>query len=241
MNPKEWVVCTISKVIRETPDTVTLRIQLPENDNISFIPGQYIMFGFLNGEESNRTKFFSISSAPISKDGIDITVKSEGAFSTRMTKMKEGEKIKIRGPIGHFVFKDDYKKDLIMIAGGTGLAPIMSMIRYIVNRRLPNKIKLLYSVRSPEHILYKQELRKINELENITTTLTMTRLQETDKWDGNVGRIEKKVIEDQIEDFKNSLFFICGPDKMIDDIIKILREMGAGIGQIKVEKWGIGG
>ncbi len=241
MNPKDWVICTISKVIVESPDTVTLRIQLPEHESITFIPGQYIMFGFIDGEESNRTKFFSISSSPESQGWIEVTVKREGPFSTRMTKLQVGDKVKIRGPIGHFVFKEDYKQDLVMIAGGTGLAPIMSMIRYIINKGLPNKIKLLYSVRSPEYVIYKEELENLNKNGNVKITLTMTRLQDNDNWNGHKGRIDREMIDANIEDFNNTLFFVCGPDKMIDDMIKLLREMGAGISQIKIEKWGIAG
>jgi len=241
MNPKDWVICIISKIKAESQDTVALRIQLPENESINFMPGQYIMFGFLDGEESNRTKAFSISSPPLSQGWVEVTVKREGPFSTRMTKLQVDDKVKIRGPIGHFVFKDEYKQDLVMIAGGTGLAPIMSMIRYIANKNLPNKVKLLYSTRSPEHILYKEDLEILNDQGNVKVVLTMTRLQETDKWDDYKGRVDRKMLEENIEDFSNSLFFVCGPDKMVDDMMKILREMGAKIGQIKVEKWGIVG
>ncbi|MBI2546524.1 hypothetical protein HYV81_05060 [Candidatus Woesearchaeota archaeon] len=238
MNPKTWVECKISKVVQETPDTVTIRVALPEHESIQFIPGQYVMFGFLNGEESSRSKAYSISSSPSNTKWIEITVKKEGPFSTRMTKLQVGDKVKIRGPIGHFVFKDDYKQDIMLIAGGTGIAPLRSMWQYIIERELPNNVKLLFSTKIPEDIIYKQELEELKKHnKNVQVTVTLTRVQ--DGWDGRKGRIDWGMINEHVTDFKNTLFFICGPDAMVNDLQKALRDNGAAIGQVKIEKWGI--
>ena len=236
MNPKDWVVCTISNVVREAQNTVTLRVQFPEHESINFIPGQYVMFGFLDGEESSRSKAYSISSSPLHQGYVEVTVKREGPFSSRITKLKVGDKVKIRGPIGHFVFKEEYKQDIIMIAGGTGIAPFRSMLQYIKEKGLPNKVTLLYGTKIPEDIIYKDELQTYNR--NITVAVTLSRVQEHHDWHGRKGRITGEMVQEYVDDFKNTLFYICGPDAMVHDMMKALREKGAGIRQIKVDKWG---
>ena len=234
---KGWL--KIVKVIQETPDTKTFRVALDRP--IDFVPGQFVMVGLsldVDGQKKLVKRAYSIASSPAKKDYIEITFNfyPQGQFSPHLYKLKEGDLVYIDGPYGKFIFKEDLSKSVIFIGAGAGLTPLMSIIRYIVDKNLPIDCTLLYSVKKPENIIYHQELLELEKSKKLDLVLTMTRSEGTD-WKGRTGRINCDMITDLSPILEKSDFYICGPPEMVEGTVKILEGLGVEKERINREQW----
>ncbi|MBI2668177.1 hypothetical protein HYX17_05425 [Candidatus Woesearchaeota archaeon] len=226
----------ISKIIQETHDTKTFRINF--NDEFSFEPGQFINLTLdilQNGEVKQLTRQYSISSSPTKKNYIDLTIKkmANGIMSNYIVDNSTiGDKIKIKGPYGMFTFKDDVKK-AVFIAGGSGISSLISMIRYIADKNLDVDVTLLFSNKTPKDIIFRSELDELKEKKfNIINTVTR---YNGDEWDGEIGRINKEMIRKYCD--LDSLFYICGLPEMVDSVRKELETLGIEKARVKFEKY----
>ena len=152
----------ISEIIEETYDTKTYRINL-EGNELNFEPGQFVSL-ILDFSKDGKTekvgRSYSISSSPLKKEYIDLTIKKTnkgGVADYILDNLKVGDEIKIKGPYGVFIFKDEIKK-VVFIASGSGISSLMCMIRYNVDKKLDTKITLLLSNKTPEDIIFRKDL-----------------------------------------------------------------------------------
>jgi len=224
----------IIKIIDETLDTKTFRL---ENNGISFYPGQFFMVRFEDSETFKRA--YSIASSPTQKNCIDITMNLVGEFTKKLWQSKIGDFLLFKGPYGKFYFDEAMNNDLILIGGGLGITPLMSIIRYCNDKSLKNKIRLIYSVRTQNDIVYKEEIRKIKEQNNnFNYAITITRPDDKHLWNGKTGRIDFDLLKNNIGNVKNSLYFLCGPISFVKSAISMLESLGAKKEQIKNDIWG---
>ena len=136
-------------------------------------------------------------------------------------------------------YDENMKQDLVLIGGGLGISPLRGIIRYCHNKKLQNRINLLYSVKAPEDVVYKDELDKFNDSNfNFDCIVTVTRPKPEDNWDKRTGRIDKELLKQNIKEVPNTLFFICGPLVFTKSIISMLEELGVKKEQIKTDIWG---
>jgi len=224
----------IIKIIDETPDTKTFRV---ENKNIPFYPGQFFMVRFDDSTTFHRA--YSIASSPTQKKYIDITMNLVGKFTKKLWQTRVGSYLLFKGPYGKFYFDEAMNNDLILIGGGLGITPLMSIIRYCNDKSLKNKIKLIYSVRTPKDIIYTEEIKKIKEQNhNFNYVITITRPDEKALWTGKTGRIDIDLLKSNISNVGNSLYFLCGPISFVKSAIKMIESLGAKKEQIKTDIWG---
>ena len=237
MQVKEYRL-KIKEIIDETPAVKTFRAEIPNGAGINFNSGQFFMVSMEDDKKLKRA--YSISSSPAEKGHLDITLDKVGVFSTKLFNAKQGDELVFTGPYGKFFFTEDMKNNLVLIGGGTGIAPLMSIIRQCNDKKLGNKIKLLYSVRLPEYIIFKDDLEKIrDENPNFDYIVTVTRLPDEDAgWNGKTGRIAEALLRENIEDIEGSLYFLCGPNEFVKEIISMLEKLGAKKEQIKTDVWG---
>ncbi len=154
-------------------------------------------------------------------------------FSNALAALKEGDKVLIEAPFGEFTFKGEYDK-IAMLAGGIGITPLRCIIRYCTDRQLKTNIILLYSNRFEDEIVFKNELEEMqSQNKNLKVIYTVTRPSE--KWNGQRGRINKEMIQQEIPDYMERVFYICGPPKMVEAMVTILKEMNIPASQIKQE------
>lgn len=227
----------IIKIIDETYDTKTFRVEVPKNADIDFLPGQFFMVRFPENEVFKRA--YSIASSPTDKDHMDITMNLVGEFTKKLWQCKVNEHLVFKGPYGKFYFDESMKQDLVLVGGGLGITPLRSIIRYCTNKKLSNKIKLIYSVRTPDAIVYKEELENFKEKNpNYECVFTITRPKPESKWNGRVGRIDENLLKESIKDMENTLFFICGPLQFARGARAMLESLGAKKEQIKTDIWG---
>jgi len=225
----------IIEIIDETPIVKTFRVQI--QDGITFYPGQFFMVRF----EDDKTflRAYSIASSPTQKTYIDVTMDLVGKFTHKLWETKIGDYLMFKGPYGKFYFNETMNNNLVLIGGGLGITPLMSIIRYCNDKKLQNKVNLLYSVKTPVDIVYNEELKKINdENSNFNYTVTITRPKPEHNWQGRTGRIDIDLLKQNIENVENSLFYLCGPLEFVKSSIAMLESLGAKKEQIKTDIWG---
>ncbi len=229
----------VSEVITETYDTKTIRFRLDQP--IDFKPGQFAMLTATiehNGKKESVTRPYSFASSQTKKDYVDFTIKEVpgGLFSTyAVRKCKAGDLIELKGPYGQFIFKDD-EKEIVLLGAGCGIIPLMSMIRYIADKRLPTKVTFLDSNKTPDDMLYYEELKKLQkENKNMNFVFTITRPEGT-SWKGITGRFDKNILPKYIGT-KNSIFYISGPPPFTEALVAALKELGVDNKRIKIERY----
>ena len=232
-------ILKISKIIDETPLVKAFRLELPHNANIGFYPGQFFMVSLIDDPDIKTSRAYSIASSPLNKNYLEIAFDKVGPFTTKLFTMKEGDSLKVKGPYGKFYFNEEMKNNLVLIAGGTGITPLMGIIRYCNDKKLRNIIKFLYSVKTPHEIIYRDELKKIkNENNNFDYVVTVTRPNAEHEWEGKIGRIDTELLIKNIEDVENSIYFLCGPKEFVHSIVEMLESLGTKKEQIKTDVWG---
>jgi len=227
----------IDKIIDETYDTKTFRMKIPPGLGINFFPGQFFIVRFEDSKSLKRA--YSISSSPTDREHLDITMNLVGEFTNRLWKCKINDGLIFAGPYGKFFFDQEMTQNLILICGGLGITPLRSIIRYCCSKNLPNKMNLIYSARTPEGIIYKEELEQFRKRNmKYQHVFTVTRPKPKHYWGGRTGRIDKELLRINIANIEDSLFFICGPLQFVKDVIGMLEDLGAKKLQIKTDIWG---
>ena len=225
----------LKEVITETSDTKTLIFEKPKE--LEFKPGQFFSFRMeCDGQFYNRS--YSTSASPTDQD-LTFTIKAipNGKMSPLLCNLKPGAIIPIKGPLGHFVFDDSEKRDVVFLCGGSGITPFRSMWRYILNKNLPNNIYLLYSVRTPDQIIFSKEINELEPNPIFRPYITCTRLEEKGNWTGGMGRIDIPKIELFIGDVSNKVFYLCGGKELTDSFTRMLEELDVAKEDIKTERF----
>lgn len=227
----------IVEIIDEAPDTKTFRVEIPNGMEIGFFPGQFFMIRFEDSATFQRA--YSIASSPEQKKYMEITMDLVGEFTKKLWQSRVDDYLIFKGPYGKFYFDDAMKEDLILIGGGLGITPLMSIIRYCNDKKLQNKVNFIYSVRTPGHIVYHDELKTIKEQNpNFKYDATITRPTEEHSWHGRTGRIDMEMLKQNIGNVENSLFYLCGPLEFVKVKMEMLENLGAKKEQIKTDIWG---
>ena len=238
--PKQIVEMEIESAKMELPDTKTLRLKWPEGYNVDFMTGQFITVYWPHKAKYKRA--YSLSSCALDRGHYEITVKRDGKMGTSLVDWAEaGDKLGVIEPVGKFlpVF-DPPGKHLICIAGGSGVTPFRAFAREIARRNLNTRLTILYSVRTTNDIIFKDEFHELDaSCENIEFHVTCTRLVEADPWTGRRGRMTPEWIKEHIVDLANTVFYACGPNALVDFAEHlVLVDLKVPKEQLKLEKWG---
>lgn len=225
----------IIEIKEETYDVKTFIIKF--NEIMDFIPGQYCMTSLLDVKGfEGKEKPFTYTNVPGS-EFVELTIKKIGEFTTVMHELDVGVKVKIKGPFGEVLnFDKNIKDDVVFLAGGSGITPFISAIRYIIEKKLNNNVTLFFGNRTKKDIIYAEEFKEHNELDNITIVNTLSDT-ESKKWTGHTGRIDKQLILEYVDNPENKLWYICGPPPMVAGMKILLEEIGINKDKIRVENW----
>jgi ferredoxin-NADP reductase len=171
------------------------------------------------------SKHFSISSSPTEKEHIEFTKKlSESEFSAALRALRVGDWARIDAPYGKFTFEGEHER-IGLLGGGIGITPLMSICKYCTDKRLNTKITLLYGNRSESDIAFKEELETMREQnENLKVVFV---LNEPDSgWKGAIGIITAEMVKKEISDYKETIFYTCGPPAMVEAMEKLIENLG---------------
>ena len=214
----------VTEIRVDTPDIKTFRVEALEGGKcFEHMPGQCAMLSIPGVGEA----MFSITSSPTVKEYQEFSIKKCGCLTSWLHQMDVGQQITIRGPYGKpFPVDDELKgKDLLFIAGGVGLAPLHSVINYVLDRRDSyGKVDVVYGSRSKEDLLDLEEIqtRWMDPKNDIDVHLTIDRAQEG--WDGHVAFVPTYVKELGFD--PNKTVLVCGPPIMIKFVLQALTELG---------------
>ena len=233
----------IKEVKRETKDAVSILFNVPEElkANYKFIAGQYLNLKLtLDGEEIRRA--YSICSSPDSGE-LRIAVKAVkgGAFSQfANTKLKAGDAIEIGTPEGKFTFEPqaDRQKNYVAFAAGSGITPIMSLIKSVLKNEPKSSFVLVYGNKTPEETIFHQELHDL-QLQNVGRFFVHYVFSQAKVDDALFGRIEKStvnfVLKNKHKELEFDKFYLCGPEEMINRVTEVLKENNVKESSIKFE------
>ncbi len=217
----------------------TLMVKFRLSGELNFKPGQYFFVSLINPpymDGRGALRHFSIVNSPNEKRVITMTTRlRDSAFKKSLKEMPLGSEVNISSIEGNFVLPEDLKRPLVFLAGGIGITPYISMLRYAKEENLPTKITLLYSNKDQKGTAYLEELLNLDKSNpNFKLVLTMT---EDKKWKGESGRIDGSFIKKYVKDLKEPLFYVSGPPAMVSAIKETLKELNLNPANIKAESF----
>jgi predicted ferric reductase len=186
--------------------------------------------------ESTETHPFTISSSP-TRDRLSISAKSVGDFTSTIRNTKADDIAYIEMPYGVLSFLKHDDRDLVFIAGGIGITPFMSMLRYIYDMKLDKNVTLIWGNKTEEDILFREEMdRMMAEMPSLKVVHVMSKQED---WSGEKGYIDSEMLKRHISNFQSGQFFLCGPPRMMFLVEKLLRELNVEKKRIHYERFAL--
>ncbi len=240
----DWQIASVTDIKPETPKVKSLTLRLPAW--MRHRAGQHYDLRLTAQDGYQTQRSYSIASEPERAGEVDITVEriNDGEVSTYLHDvLVKGDRLEMRGPIGgYFVWEAKITDPLLLIAGGSGVVPLMSMLRHRAAAGGKHPASLLYSSRNFEDIIYFNELEKLRGAINGVQVLhTLTRSQPAG-WKGYARRIDQEMLKEVAQPLGKSVqVFICGPTLLVESTANALVKIGVRVDNIRTERFGPSG
>lgn len=227
----------VLNIIQRTHNVKSFRFRIKED--VDFKPGQFF-FVTLKIDETERTKHFSFSNSPTEKGYVEFTKRiTDSEFSKALNRLNIGDWTRLKMPYGSFTFEGEYEK-IAFLSGGIGITPIRSICKFATDSMLPTDMVLLYGNNREEDIIFRQDLdnmQSVNKNLRIVYTLTSSDIDRK-IWKGRTGYIDDTMIKEEMPDYTERIFYICGPPRMVESLINILRnKLGVQQDKIRIENF----
>lgn len=201
-------------------------------DEHQFVPGQYyeMKLDIKNTDERGDTRVFTISSSPTDLDYITFTTRIiQSAFKLRLNNLLEGESVQFSGPWDDLNFDEKDTRPHVFLAGGIGVTPYHSIVKYVLDRNITTQMALFVSWKTREEMIFDSFFREANNhLESFSYIPTLT--DEIDlkpeEWDGELGRVNEEMLKKNIYDIAGSKYFFSGPPAMVKALKETVVNMG---------------
>lgn len=237
--PIRTIKTTIDAIEPLTRDIYMLRLAVRGEDKLRFHPGQYVDIQ-IPGTADKRS--FSMCNTPAVADRLEFMVKvyPGGRFSSLLSEqLAPGDDLYVRGPYGVFVLREHSDADLIFIGGGSGMAPIWSLLSSIAERGIERRVTYYYGARTLGDLFHLRELERVSQrMHRFRSVVALSEPLPGDMWDGEIGPITNVV--DRLEgDLSGNEAYVCGPPSMIDAAVEMLVMHGVPEARIFYEKFTI--
>lgn len=223
---------TILEEMEDMTDVIKrVRFRLPEGQEISFKPGQYIQLRApeYEGNSEEVYRAYSIASSAADKEHIELFIGYvPGGIATTYVHqhLKLGDEVTINGPYGDFYYQEDNDREMILVAVGTGIAPILSILNHMKINDIKRKAVFYFGAKTPEDLFLLDYFKDLEEsLYDFTFIPTLSRVTEEHNWKGEVGRVNN-MIDKYISDVENKEAYLCGNPPMIKSVVASLNEKG---------------
>jgi ferredoxin-NADP reductase len=236
-----WHLCTVVALRDETATARTIGLQVP--DWPGHVAGQRVDLRVTAADGYSAVREYSIASAPRADGHIELSVERlpDGEVSPYLTQdLVVGDRVELRGPIGGwFVWRDDQIEPIQLVAGGSGIVPLMAMIRSRATARSRAPFRLLYSVRHPASVWYRDELQSLTaDAEGVDVRYVYTR-SAPPKWSRPSGRIDAALlVEASWSAVLSPTCYVCGPTSFVEHVAGLLTASGHSPERIRTERFG---
>lgn len=226
----------LKQVVDESPGVRSFRLETTSGD-LTYKPGQwlYVTLPALSyPDERGARRHFTISSSP-TEQYLQFTTKlSESGFKKTLWEKKEGDELEVRGAFGSFFLDPSDTSPRVFLAGGIGITPFRSMIRYIEDTESTIPVTLIYSAKTPEELIF---FKTLEESHRVKTVFTITEEAGDDGWSRERGRISPEMITAHVPDWKSQTFWVCGPPTMVAALTDMVSDMGLPAEQVRSEEF----
>ena len=211
--------CRVASIERVTPDVVVVKLQLPANERLQYLAGQYVELLLKDG----LRRSYSMAGAPESADQIELHIRhmpggkfTDALFGATQPAVKERDILRFEGPMGTFFLREDSKKPIVLLASGTGFAPIKAIVEHCVREGFKRPITLYWGGRRP-HDLYMNALCEqwSREIKDFRYVPVISDALPEDGWNGRTGFVHRAVMED-LPDLSRHQVYACGAPVVID-------------------------
>lgn len=237
-SPKYKLLLSLQEKIQIAPDIYDFIFR--PSQKLAFSPGQYMEWTLPHQKPDARgnRRYFTLASSP-TEENLRIGVKFyQEASSYKMNLFYGNEKKTIVASqlAGDFTLPDKEGQKYVFIAGGIGITPFRSMIKYMLDKNQKRPVVLFYSNRHFNEIIYREVFSQAERQLGIKVIYTLTDLSSVpENWTGKTGRINRDLIAQEVPDYRKRLFYLSGPKKMIDAFKRVLKKMGVSQNQIKTD------
>jgi ferredoxin-NADP reductase len=234
-----WLVATVTETIPETAQAVTVRLDVP--DWPGHRAGQHVDVRLTAEDGYSAQRSYSIASPPGSEQ-LELTVVriDDGEVSPYLsTDLDVGDQIELRGPIGgYFVWDGADTRPVLLAGGGSGVVPLMAMLRHHAALGSDAAMHLVYSARTLDEVLYRDELDKLADDPRRAVTITLTR-ESSERWDGRRGRVNADFLDEMgWPPAVRPHCFVCGPTPFVEAAANALVRLGHDPLNVKTERFG---
>jgi len=228
----------VTEVRQERGDSWTLALEAENHSGISFLPGQFAWLKLASSPFTLEEHPFSFSSGSMSTACIEFGIKELGDFTGEIKNIQPGTRAYLDGPHGAFNIDRYPAVGFVFIAGGIGIAPIMSFLRSMSERKDPRPVVLFYADRTWDGLAFREDIEELKE--NLDLKVVYVLQEPPENWQGERGMIDKELLENHLpEEFIHRNIFICGPDPMMNVIQELLLELGVEKVSIHLERFSL--
>jgi ferredoxin-NADP reductase len=226
----------IAAITPATPSILALRLAIPDA-GFRFLPGQWVDLS-IEVDGTTQTSGYSITTSPIHQGEIELAIKSSARHPVARwvhEHARVGDRVRVSQGQGPFVYLPEMSDNVVLIGGGVGVTPLLSIFRHVRDAALSTRAHLLYSVSDSREILFRDELESAARMhDNLHVSFTVT--QPDVHWHGLTGRVDPVKLH-ALDVPDDTLYYLCGPKGMVEDMSTLLHDLGVPMSRIIFEKW----
>jgi ferredoxin-NADP reductase len=226
----------ITAITPATPSIRVLHLAIPD-PAFRFLPGQWVDLS-IEIDDATHTAGYSITTSPIHQGEIELAIKASVRHPVARWVHEcaaVGDRVRVSQGQGPFVYLPEMSDNVVLIGGGVGVTPLLSIFRHVRDAQLSTRVNLVYSVSDSKEILFRDELdAAARSHDNLHVSLTVT--QPDANWHGLTGRIDPVKLH-ALDVPDDTLYYLCGPRGMVEDMSTLLHNLGVPMNRIIFEKW----
>lgn len=226
----------VTAITAATPSIRALRLAIPD-PAFRFLPGQWVDLS-IEIDGATHTAGYSITTSPMHPGEIELAIKASTHHPVARWAHQHaavGDRVRVSQGQGPFVYLPEMSDNVVLIGGGVGITPLLSIFRHVRDAGLPTQAHLVYSVSDSREILFHDELdAAVRNHDNLHLSITVT--QPDPSWHGLTGRIDPVKLH-ALDVPDDTLYYLCGPKGMVEDMSTLLHDLGVPMNRIIFEKW----